>query len=186
MVCFTDSKSEFIVKILAFIQFLLKIGNVGVAIIGIINAVSDRNSAKSGSEKECECILQKQPTRCELVEHATEGQISMWDPLFISTCLWMGVINFLLTFRDVTRGTSRLLNALVLFFTGCNFVGLGHHFDEKLLTSFGMVSGIVSLVLVISVPICGRTKTFMKDDDSRLLEHDEFAQANGVFSSLND
>lgn len=183
MVCFNDYRAEFIVRTLAALQFLCKLANVAVVILSLVDAWTDRD--KSSDERHlCQCVLHKNPLSCQLEETDDDSYVTLWDPLFISTCAWLGTLNLLLAFRDVTRGTSRILNALLLLITGSTFIGLGDHFDRSILSTLGVISVVFSPVLLVSVPICGRNKPFKSDEDSRLIDHDEFAHANGVFSEL--
>jgi hypothetical protein len=188
MGCFNGSRAHFFVRILALLQLAAHSTFLAVASYGLASAWQDRNKKNDNNDDNgshhCECVLKTRPLSCDLIENSTKD-INFYDPLFIIICFWLAAISFLCILKDLRFGASRLTNFLVFLFNGSVLLGLGDHFDLTEFSYFGMFAGIFALLLLFSVPICGRMKNeFEGDEHSRLTDNDEFGQANGVFSSL--
>ena len=185
MACFNSSRSEFIVRVLAVLQLLLKTANVALAVLSLVAAFTEDEDART-SKHSCECVMKGRPPTCQLIEEDGENSLALRDMLFVVCSLWVGAINLLWILRDLRHRPSRLVNAFLFLFSGSIYIGLGDHFDRETILIQGHVACLMSLILIVSVPICGRVKADFGDDQSGLIDNDEFAQANGVFSSLND
>ena len=189
MPCFNTYRSEFVVKVLAVLQFIMKGSNIALAMLTIAAAWKDRNAtSSSNTDCHCECVLKQRPASCQLIQDdPSDAAIALWDPLLVICSMWIGLLNFLMFFRDLRFRTSRIMNSLVFLLSGSIYIGMGNHYERNELSIVGDIACILSLVLLFSVPVCGRVKPFDRDErSSGLLDNDEFAQANGVFSSLND
>jgi hypothetical protein len=186
MACFNDFRSEFIVRILALLQMLLKVANVAMAVLSLVAAWTEERDANSSKDHHCQCVLKSRPASCELIEGDGDKSVALWDPLFVICSVWIGAMNLLMVLRDLRFRSSRFLNGFLFLLSGSIYFGLGDHYDRETILLQGYVACILSLVLILSVPLCGRVKPYAGDEQSGLLDNDEFAQANGVFSNLND
>jgi len=193
MVCFSGQTSNLFVRILAVFQMALQVSCATVGVFGLIRAWADRNEtgdSSRGNGHHCECILKTRPVSCELVDTPipnVDEHANLWDPLFVVLNFWIVLLSILGMLKDLRYGPSRLLNAGLFLVVGSLMVGLGDHYDLIEFEIVGYLAAVFCIILATSVPICGRYRqTEGVDEESRLTDNDEFGQAHGVFSSLND
>jgi hypothetical protein len=189
MVCFNGSGADFIVRALVYVQVFAKIGMATVAILEIVTAYSSKDQIPSNNpdDPRCACILKTKPTpTCNLVEEKCETNRVLWDPLFLVLCFWVALLSLSGIVRDIRYGANRFMNCFLFLFNGSVFLTLGEHYDLEEFFIIGAISLVLFIILLLSVPMCGRNLKSEIDEESHLLDNDEFGQGNGAFASLNE